>query len=77
MQKDPNSKHLGNPGHNKKTQPKDNRHRKEQRFTIQRISKNLNEIIEEKIPNLKKEMLMNIEAYRTPNCTRKEIPPIT
>ena len=25
MQKDPNSKHLGNPGHNQKTKPTDNR----------------------------------------------------
>jgi hypothetical protein len=38
-----------------------------------------NKIIEENFPNLKKEMLMNIqEAYRTPNrLTRKEIPPDT
>ena len=36
-------------------------------------------IIEENFPNLKKEMLMNIqEAYRTPkNWIRKEITPIT
>jgi hypothetical protein len=27
MQKDPNSKHRGNPGHNEKTKPKDNRSR--------------------------------------------------
>jgi hypothetical protein len=27
MQKDPNSKHLGNTGHNEKTKPKDNRYR--------------------------------------------------
>ena len=26
MQKDPNPKHLGNPGHNEKTKPKDNRY---------------------------------------------------
>jgi hypothetical protein len=45
MQKDPNSKHIGNPGQNRR-----------------------NKIIEENFPNLKKEMLMNIqEAYRTPN----------
>jgi hypothetical protein len=25
--KDPNSKHPGNPGHNEKTKPKDNRYR--------------------------------------------------
>jgi hypothetical protein len=29
MQKDPNSKHLGNPRHNEKTKPKDNRYRRE------------------------------------------------
>jgi hypothetical protein len=32
MKKDPNSKHTGNPGHNEKTKPKDNRYRREQRF---------------------------------------------
>ena len=37
-----------------------------------------NKNIEENFPNLKKEMSMNIqEAYRTPNRTRKEIPPDT
>jgi hypothetical protein len=37
-----------------------------------------NKIIEENFLNLKKEMSMNIqEAYRTPNRTRKEIPPNT
>jgi hypothetical protein len=29
MQKDPKSKHPGNPGHNEKTKPKDNRYRRE------------------------------------------------
>ena len=29
MQKAPNSKHLGNPGHNEKTKPKDSRYRSE------------------------------------------------
>jgi hypothetical protein len=29
MQKDPNSKHPGNPGHNQKTKSKDNRYRRE------------------------------------------------
>jgi hypothetical protein len=27
MKKDPNSKHPGNPGHNEKTKPKNNRYR--------------------------------------------------
>jgi hypothetical protein len=30
--KDPDPKHLGNPGHNKKTKPNDNRYRKEGRL---------------------------------------------
>ena len=29
MQKDPNLKHPGNPGHNEKTKPMDNRSRRE------------------------------------------------
>ena len=29
MQKYPNSKHPGNPGHNEKTKPKDDRYRRE------------------------------------------------
>ena len=33
MQKDPNSKHSGNPGHNEKTKPKDNRCRWKWRFS--------------------------------------------
>jgi hypothetical protein len=33
MQKDPNSKHPGNPGHNEKTKPTDNRSRREGRFS--------------------------------------------
>ena len=32
MPKDPNSKQPGNPGHNEKTKPKDNRYRREPRF---------------------------------------------
>ena len=38
----------------------------------------INKIIEENFPNLKKEMLINIqEAYRTPDWTRTESPPST
>jgi hypothetical protein len=33
MQKDPKSKHPGNPGHNEKTKPKDNRYRREGIFS--------------------------------------------
>ena len=32
MQKALNPKHPGNPGHNEKTKPMDNRYRREQRF---------------------------------------------
>jgi hypothetical protein len=32
MQKDPNSKHPGIPGHNEKTKPKDYRYRREGNF---------------------------------------------
>ena len=32
MQKAPNPKHSGNPGHNEKTKPKDNRYRRKGRF---------------------------------------------
>ena len=32
MEKDTNPKYLGNPGHKKKTKPKDNRYRQEGRF---------------------------------------------
>ena len=45
-------------------------------FQIKGPANIFNKIIEENFPNLKKEMLMNIqEAYRTPNhWPRKEIP---
>ena len=37
-----------------------------------------NKIMEETFPNLKREMTMNIEeAYKTPDWTRTEIPPVT
>ena len=32
MQKAPNLKHPGNPGHSENNKPKDNRYRREQRF---------------------------------------------
>lgn len=34
MQQTPNPKNLGNPGHNEKNKPKDNRYRREQRFSM-------------------------------------------
>ena len=68
MQKDPNPKHPGNPGHSEKTKPKDNRYRENEDFQIKGPVNIFNKIIEENFQNLKKEMPMNIqEAYRTPN----------
>ena len=73
MQKYSNSKHPGNPGHNEKTKPKDKVQIDENEDYQLKGSINIyNKIIEESIPNLKKEMPMNIqEAYRT------QIPPDT
>jgi hypothetical protein len=68
MQKDPNSKHPGNPGQNEKTKPTDNRVDENEDFQLKGPANIFNKIIEENFPNLKKEMPMNIqEAYRTPN----------
>jgi hypothetical protein len=68
MQKNPNSKHPGNPGHNEKTKPTDNKSNENEDFQLKERANSFNKIIEENIPNLKKEMPMNIqEAYRTPN----------
>jgi hypothetical protein len=67
VQKDPNSKHPGNPGQNKNTKPTDNRYRRED-CQLKGPVNIFNEIIEENFHNLKKDMLMNLqEAYRTPN----------
>ena len=48
-------------------------------FNLKGLANIFNKIIEENLPNLKKEMPMNIqEAYRTPNSLdQKEIPPVT
>ena len=68
MQKDPNSKHPGNPGHNKKTKHKDNRYKENEDFQLKEPVNIFNKIIEENFPNLKKVMPMSIqEVYRTPN----------
>jgi hypothetical protein len=68
MQKDPKSKHPGNPGHNEN-----------QNIWIIGVDRNedsqckgpgniFNKIIEQNFPNPKKEMLLNIQdTYRTPN----------
>jgi hypothetical protein len=68
MQKDPNSKHPGNPGHKEKRKPTDNRSVEIEDFQLKGPANIFNKIIEENLSYLKKEMPMNIqEAYRTPN----------
>jgi hypothetical protein len=68
MQKDPNSKHSGNPGPNEKTKPTIIGIDEKEDFQCKGPVNIFNKIIEENFPNLKKEMTMNIqEAYRTPN----------
>jgi hypothetical protein len=47
MQKDPNSKHPGNPGHNKKTKPADNRVDENEDFQLKGLANTFNKIIEE------------------------------
>ena len=53
MQKAPNPKHPGNPGHNEKTKPKENRYRRERRFPSQRASKYLQQNYRRKLPKPK------------------------
>ena len=68
MQKYPNSKHPGNPGHNEKTKPWNIRVVENEDFQLKGPANIFKKIIEENFPNLKKEMPMNIQkAYRTPN----------
>jgi hypothetical protein len=50
MQKAPNPKHLGKPGHNEKTKPKDKRYRSERRFPTQRVSKYLQQTYRRNLP---------------------------
>ena len=71
MQKDPNSKHPGNPGHNENTTPIGVNENKD--FQLKGPANIFNKIIEENFPNLKKKMPMNIqEGYRTPNRLDKK-----
>jgi hypothetical protein len=68
MQKHPNSKHPGNPGDNEKTKPTEIGVDENEDFQLKGPANIFNKIMEENFPNLKKEMLMNIqEAYRTLN----------
>ena len=50
MQKAPNPKHYGNPGHNEKNKPKDNRYRRQWRFATLRASKYLQQKYRRKLP---------------------------
>jgi hypothetical protein len=75
MEKDTNPKYPENLGHNEKTKPKDNMHRQEGRFPTQRDSKYNYKIIEENLPNLKKDAHVHTRIQIV--WTRKEIPPIT
>ena len=73
MQKDPNSKHPGNPGHNEKTNLQIIGVDENENFQLKGPANIFNKIIEENFPNLKIEMPMNIqEAYRTPNRLDKK-----
>jgi hypothetical protein len=66
MQKDPNSKHPGNPGHNEKTNLRLIGIDENEDFQLKGTVNIFNNIIEENFCNLQKEMPMNIEeAYRT------------
>jgi hypothetical protein len=68
MQRDPTSKHPGNPGHNEKPKLRMIGIDKKEDFQLKGPVNIFNTIIEETFPNLKKEMPMNIqEAYRMPN----------
>jgi hypothetical protein len=67
MQKDPNSKHPGNQGHNEKNKPTDIGVDENEDFQLKGPANVFNKIIEENFADLKKEMPMNIqEDYRTP-----------
>jgi hypothetical protein len=68
MQKDPNPKHPGNPGHNDMTKPKIIDIEESEDSQLKVLVNIFNKIIEENVPNRKKEMPMNIEEdYRTSN----------
>jgi hypothetical protein len=68
MQKDPNSKHPGNPGHNEKNKAKEIDIDEKEDFQLTGPVNIFNKIIEENFHDLMKEMPMNIqETYRTPN----------
>ena len=61
MQKAPNPKHPGNPGHNEKTKPKDDRDDESEDSLLKRPINIFNTIIEENFTILRKEMSINIQ----------------
>jgi hypothetical protein len=68
MQKALNPKYPGNPGHNEKTNLRIIGIEENKDSQLKGPVNIFNKIIEENLPNLKKEIPMNIqEAYRTPN----------
>jgi hypothetical protein len=68
MQKDPNSKHPGNPDPMRRPNLWIIGVDENEYFQIKGPANIFNKIIEENFPNLKNDMPMNIqEAYRTPN----------
>jgi hypothetical protein len=73
MQKDPNSKHPRNPGHNEKNKPKGIIGIEESEDSQLKRPVNIFNKIIENFPNLKKEVPINIqEAYRTPYSLDQE-----
>jgi hypothetical protein len=68
MQKDSNSKHLGNPDTMRRPSLRIIGVDENENFQLKGPANIFNKIIEENFPNLKKEIRMKIqEAYRTPN----------
>jgi hypothetical protein len=68
VQKDPKSKHPGNPEHNERPNVHIIGVNENEDFKIKGSANIFNKIIQENFRNLKKKMPMNIqEAYRTPN----------
>jgi hypothetical protein len=78
MQKDPNSKHQGNPGQNEKTNLWIRGVDENEDFKFKGPANIFNKIIEENFPNLTKEMTRNVqEAYSKETGPEKKIPPNT
>ena len=50
MQTAPNTKHPGNPGHNEKTKPKDNKYRRERKIPYYTASEYLQQNYRRKLP---------------------------